>query len=256
MGQRLVVAAAALACAVAPATAGAEAFARVLTQRAKVRTGPGVEYRVIYTAERGQVLRIVERGTKGYWFRVELDDGSTGWIFGEQLQPFDIVDDEEPGFFGRLWRSTRRALFGPTPLPHADVELSFSAGALGGEGLFLFRPAWIVDTHFAIEGFVGESPRKQESLLVGGVGWTLRLAPGGPVGPYLNAGVGVAYFEPKEDAFTLEPRTLAVVNAGGGLEVTIKLRLTLRFDFRHWTFFDPNEAANAKEFTGGMAIFF
>lgn len=256
MDQRRIVAALVAAVVVAPAVAHADAFVRVLVQRAKIRTGPGAGYRTMFVADRGQVLGVRGRGTRGFWYKVELPDGTTGWVHGEQVIPFEVVEDEDPGFFGRAWLSTKKAILGPSPVPYADVELSFSAGALGGEGLFLLRPAWIIDPMFAIEGFVGESPRAQETLLLGGLGWTLRLAPGGPVGPYVNAGVGAAHFSPKEDAFTLEPRTLMVVAAGGGLEITLKKRITLRIDFRNWSFFDENEAANAQEYSGGLAIFF
>ena len=85
---------------------------------------------------------------------------------------------------------------------------------------------------------------------------TLRLSPGAAVGPYVHAGTGISHFQPKEDAFAIDPRTLYTVSVGGGLEVTIRLRLTLRFDFRNWTIFDENEASNAQEYSGGMVIFF
>jgi hypothetical protein len=244
------------ACLLAEGRARADAFVRVLTQKAEVRTGPNAAFRTMWVAHRGDVLVVRERGTKGYWWNVELDDGTTGWIFGEEVVPFEVVEDDDPGFFTRMGRGIRRAILGPSPVPFSDVELSFSAGVLGDEGLFLFRPAWIVDKYFAIEAFFGESPRGQETLLVGGLGWTLRLAPGGPFGIYLNAGAGAGHFQPKEDAFTIRPKTLMVVAAGGGCELTLKKRITLRADFRNWTFFDENEAANAQEYTGGLAIFF
>jgi uncharacterized protein YgiM (DUF1202 family) len=243
----------------APGVARAESFVRVLTQRASVRTGPGPDYRAIYSAERGEVLEVVERGTKGYWFRVELEDGSTGWIFGEQVSPFE-VSDESPGFFTRTWRGFRHAVLAPTPIPYSDVGLTFSAGAFGSsgsfDGVFLFRPSWLVDPYFAIEAWGGESPRAQETVYLGGAGLTLRLVPGGSLAPFLFAGAGVARTSPKEDAFTLEPRTLMTSCIGGGFELTTKLRLTLRFDFRNWTIFDENEATNVQEYSGGMAIYF
>jgi hypothetical protein len=239
-----------------PTAAGAATFVRVLTQRAKVHTGPGPEFRTMYVAERGTIFPVRERGTRGYWLRVELDDGTTGWVFGEQVVPFEVVDDSEPGFFTRIGRGISGAILGPSPVPYADVELSFSAGAIGGEGLFLFRPAWLIDPYFAIEAYVGESPRLAETLLLAGLGWTLRLIPGSPLGLYLHAGAGVGHFDPKEDAFALQPKTLMSVDVGAGLEITLKKRITLRADFRNWTFFDQNEAANAQEYTGGLAIFF
>ena len=55
--------------------AGAEAYVRVLTQKASVHSGPGNGYREVYVAERNQVFEVVERGTKDFWFKIELDDG-------------------------------------------------------------------------------------------------------------------------------------------------------------------------------------
>jgi hypothetical protein len=255
MDRRRAVAVAVALALSAPAAAHAESFVRVLTQRAHVRTGPGGDYRAIYTAERGEVLEVVERGTRGYWFKVELDDGSSGWIFGEEVSPFE-VDDSSPGLGTRMWRGFRKAVLGPTPVPYASVGLAFSAGVIGNEGLFLFRPSYLIDPYFALEAFGGESPRGQETLYLAGLGLTLRLAPGAPLGPYVYAGSGMSHFSPKEDAFAIDPRTLYTVSVGGGLEVTIRLRLTLRFDFRNWTIFDENESSNAQEYSGGMVIFF
>jgi hypothetical protein len=240
----------------APSPAEAATFVRVLTQRAKVYTGPGASYRTIYVADRGAIFPVLERGSKDYWLRVELDDGTTGWVYGEQVIPFEVVDDGDPGFFVGIGRAIDRAILGPSPIPTSDVELSFSAGIVGEEGLFLFRPAWIIDSYVAIEGYLGESPRAQETLYLAGAGWTLRLIPGAPVGPYIHASVGVARFQPKADAFALDPKTLASVDVGGGFEITLKKLITLRLDFRNWTFFDQNEAANAQEYSGGLAIFF
>jgi hypothetical protein len=252
MDRRAVVAL--LLCLGAGAARG-DAFVRVVTSSAEVRTGPGADFRAMHTAKRGDVLGVRARGQRGYWFEVELDDGSTGWIFGEQVAPFDVVDDD-PGFFTRAWRGFRSALLGPSPVPEADVELAFSAGVLGGDGLFLFRPAWLIDPYFALEGFVGESPAAEEQVLLAGLGWTLRLVPGATIGPYLHASTGVEHRDPKADAFALRSKTRMLVDVGGGLEITLQKRITVRGDYRHWVFFDENEAANAEEVTGGLAIFF
>jgi hypothetical protein len=239
-----------------PASAGADAYLRVIAQRAPVHSGPGASYREIFYAERGAVFTVLERGTQGYWFRVELDDGTTGWIFGELVFPFEVVKDSEPGLFRRMGRALERAMLGPSPVPYADIEISFSAGILDGEGLFLLRPAWLLDRYFALEAFAGLSPRQQKDFFLGGLGWTLRMAPGAVIGPYVHAGVGAVRIRPKADNFTDPPQTLMTVAAGGGFEITLKKQITLRLDFRNWTFFDQNQALNGQEFTGGLAIFF
>lgn len=237
--------------------ARAEAYLRVISQRAPVHTGPAPTYREIYVAERGEIFEVLERGTSGYWFRIELEDGTTGWIFGELVFPFEVIEEErEPGLFSRLGGGVRRALLGPSPVPHSDVAMSFSAGLLDREGVFILRPGWLIDEYFALEAFAGLSPRQQEDLFIGGAGWTLRLAPGAALGPFVHAGLGLGHFRPKADNFTEERETLFALAAGGGFETTFKKQITLRLDFRNWTIFDPNQAQNAQEYSGGLAIFF
>jgi hypothetical protein len=241
---------------VATPTAQAEAFLRVISQRAPIHTGPSPQYREIYVAERGDIFSVLERGTQGYWFRIELEDGTTGWIYGELVFPFEVVEEEDPGFFTRVGRGIRSAILGPSPVLFSNVELSFSAGVLDGEGAFLLRPGWVADRYFALEAFLGLSPRQDDDLYLFGAGWTLRLVPGAPIGPFVNAGIGAAHLRPKVDNFTEEPVTLVAMSAGGGFEITFKKQITLRLDFRNWTIFDPDQASNAQEYTGGLAIFF
>jgi hypothetical protein len=236
--------------------AAAEAYLRVISQHAPVHTGPGASYREIYVAERGDVLEVLGRGGAGFWFRVELEDGTSGWIFGELVFPFEVVEEGEPGLFRRMGRAIRRAILGPSPVPYSDVEISFSAGVIDQEGAFLLRPAWLLDQYFALEGFAGLSPRQDDDLFLAGVGWTLRLMPGAAIGPFLNAGVGAAHIRPKGDNFTQEPETLMALAAGGGFEITFKKQITIRLDYRNWTVFDPDQASNGQELSGGLAIFF
>lgn len=248
---------AALACvAGAATTASADAYLRVIAQDAPVYTGPGASYRSIYDARRGDVFEVIERGTRGYWYRIVLEDGTTGWIFGELVFPFEVGPDEEAGVFTRMGRSIRRAILGPSPLAYADVEVSFSAGLLDREGLFLLRPAWVIDRYFAIEGFAGLSPRAQTDVFLAGAGWTLRLAPGAAVGPFVHASLGAAHLRPKADNFTDVEETLAALDAGGGFEITFKKQITLRTDYRRWVLFDRNRSESGNELTAGLAIFF
>ena len=238
------------------APAAAEAYLRVISQRAPVHTGPGGTYREVYVAERGEVLQVIGRGGSGFWFRVELEDGTSGWILGELVFPFEVVEEERPGVFTRMGRAIRRAILGPSPVPYSDVEISFSAGVLDSEGAFILRPAWLLDQYFAVEAFAGLSPRAGDDLFLAGLGWTLRLMPGAAIGPFLNLGAGAAHLRPKADNFTQDSETLMALSAGGGFEITFKKQITIRLDYRNWTIFDPDQASNGQELSGGLAIFF
>lgn len=236
--------------------ASAEAYLRVIAQEAPVYSGPNASYRTIYDARRDEVFEVVERGTRGYWFRIVLEDGTTGWIFGELVFPFEVGPDEAPGFFSRLGHSIRKAILGPSPQPYADVQISFSAGMLDREGLFLLRPAVLIDSRWGVEMFAGLSPRAQKDIFLGGLGWTLRLAPGSALGPFVAAGLGAAHIRPKADNFIDPEETLMAVSAGGGFEVTFKKQITLRTDYRRWILFDEDKSNGGHEVSGGLAIFF
>jgi hypothetical protein len=155
-----------------------------------------------------------------------------------------------------MGRAIKRTLLGPSPVAYADVSLSFSAGLLDREGVFLLRPSWLIDPHWGLEGFAGLSPRAEKDVYLGGLAFVLRLAPGAVVGPYVSVGVGAAVLRPKADNFVDQRETLMAMTAGGGLEITFKKQITLRLDARNWSLFDQNQASNGQEYSGGLAIFF
>src|SRR5262249_7158804 len=161
-------------------------YLRVIAQKAPVHSGPGNGYREVAIVERNQVYQVLERGTKDYWFKLELEDGTTGWILGDLVFPFEVGDEEEPGVLVRMGRAIRHAILGPSPVASAHVALSFSAGVLGSEGIFVLRPSWLIDPYWALEAFTGLSPRTETNLYLGGLAFVLRLVPGAVIGPYAS----------------------------------------------------------------------
>jgi len=245
----------ALALAAQPAVASADSYLRVIAQKAPVHSGPGGNYREVFVAERGQVFAVLERGSRDFWFKVELEDGTSGWILGDVVFPFEVGPTDD-GVFTRMGRAIKRTLLGPSPVAYADVSLSFSAGLLDREGVFLLRPSWLIDPHWGVEGFAGLSPRAEKDVYLSGLAFVLRLAPGAVVGPYVSVGLGPAVIPPKADNFLDERQALVAMTAGGGLEITFKKQITLRLDARNWSLFDQNQASNGQEYSGGLAIFF
>jgi hypothetical protein len=236
--------------------AHAEAYLRVIAQRAPVRSGPGNGYREVAFVDRNQVFEVLERGTRDYWFKIELEDGTSGWILGDMVYPFEVGPEEEPGALTRMGRAIKNAILGPSPIPYANVGLSFSAGILDGEGVYVLRPSWIIDPYWALEGFAGLSPRSEKDIYMGGLAFVLRMAPGSVLCPYASLGTGAAYMSPKATNYVDPRETLMALAAGGGLEITFKKQITVRLDARNWTMFDENKSHNLQEYTGGLAIFF
>jgi hypothetical protein len=226
---------------------------RVIVPRAPVRSGPAFSYRELYRAERGEVLRALERNSN-YWFRVVLPDGRLGWIYGEAVLPFSVDLDSGGGRGG--WTTFKEAVFAPSPIPSASVGLTFSGGALGGDGMFMFRPGVTLDAHFAIEAHVGEAVGSDGSLLVYGIDGDVLVWPLGPLVPFVALGVGGATSFPKVNGVTQASRTQLALDAGAGAALILRKRIILRFDFRNYTLFTANSTGNRQEYSGGLAVFF
>lgn len=107
-----------------------EAFARVVVDSAEMRSGPGVSYRVIYTAQRGETLAIDGRQGGGFWLRILLPDGRVAYALGDEVQTFAVSAGEpdapsRPGLFasppleGRSPASRSSAASSASPSPTA-----------------------------------------------------------------------------------------------------------------------------------------
>ena len=61
-----------------------------------------------------------------------------------------------------------------------NVTFTFSAGVLGGDGMFLFRPAVLLAPHVSLEAFVGETVGNQVDVIYTGGGFNAFLFPTRP----------------------------------------------------------------------------
>jgi hypothetical protein len=237
------------------ARADEEALVRIIAEQASVHTGPGFAFRTVYVATRDEVFPVIERATRAHWFRVRLPDGTSGWLLGDQVFPLDL-DTTEGHRAPSIWGRVSNAIFSPSPLTEGRFGLSFSAGVLGGDSAFIFRPAILFEPHVSLEGFFGETVGNELDVLYYGLGPNVFLFPTSPVTPFLSAAAGGASGRPKADQFAIRKTTYAMVNVGGGLMVALKKRITLRGDARHYVVFDPNHTQRIQEYTGALSIIF
>jgi hypothetical protein len=254
-GAAVAIAAVMLALAPRPARADDAALVRVLAEEANVHTGPGFSFRVVYVAPRGEVLPAIGRSTADNWFRVQLPDGTYGWLLGDQVFPLD-VDASEAHLGPSVWKRMGDAIFSPSPLLEGRIGLTFSAGLLGGDSLFLFRPSVVLEPHVTLEGFVGETVGDQLDVLYYGAGFNAFVWPASPVTPFLALAGGGARERKKADQFTIQAGHFDMVNVGGGLLVALKKRITLRGDVRHYVIFDPNHTQRIEEYSGALSVHF
>jgi hypothetical protein len=235
-----------------------QALVRVVAEQASVRTGPGFGYRVVYRANLGEVLTAIGRATNDHWFRVELPDGTYGWILGAEVFPLD-VDTSAAHRGPSIWKRMGNAMFSPSPLTLENVGFTFSAGVLGGDGMFLFRPSVLLAPHVSLEAFVGETVGNQLDIIYTGGGFNAFLFPTSPVTPFVGAAAGGAFGRSKADQFVTESaqnKNYSLINVGGGLIMALKKRLTIRGDVRHYVIFNANHTQRVQEYSGALAVFF
>jgi len=139
-----------------------------------------------------------------------------------------------------------------------SIGLSFSAGVLDNEGVFLLRPSWLIDPYWALEGFAGLSPRGEKDIFLGGLGFVLRLAPGAVIGPYAGISTGALPTSgPKVRQLRRQERDPDGARRGRrGRDHVQEDDSTLRIDARKLSLFNENHASNGQEYSGGLAIFF
>ena len=175
----------------------------------------------MYLASRGDVFPLRSRATRGgYWFEVELPDGTGGWILGDFVYVHEVGEDDVGGRF-LPW------LFAPPPLPTASGELSVTAGIIGESfgfggsvgGFMAIRPTYYLAPTFGIEATAAASVSEGGRLFIGTLGGIVNLFPESPIVPYLVVGGGVGISDPNADTFLLESGDVGVAYGGGGLPV-------------------------------------
>lgn len=226
-----------------------ETVARVTTSASELRAGPGLSYRVIHRAERGDTFPIQGREATGFWLRVYLADGRTAYLLGDTADTL-VLDDFEGASSGAP------GVFAPPPLEFARGGLAMTGGMFDGAGYAELKPALIANSSLSIEPYVGLVMGASGRSLLYGAGASVNLAPDWALSPYLSLGAGGFTILPNADAFALRRQTLAHARAGGGLLVSLRWRIILRLEATNTALFDADSYRNVQSYVGGLGSYF
>lgn len=226
-----------------------DAVARVTSSISELRAGPGLAYRVIHRAERGETFAIQGREATGFWLRVYLSDGRTAYLLGDTADTVTLgeLGDDAAGAPG---------VFAPPPLASSRGGLAMLGGAFDGNGYAELRPALLLNASLAIEPYVGLVMAESGRSLSYGIGASVNLAPDWAIAPFLGLGVGGFTRMPNEDAFALREETLAQARAGGGLLISLRWRIIMRLEASHNIVFDADSYESAQTYMGGLGSYF
>jgi hypothetical protein len=235
-----------------------EAFARVVVDSAELRSGPGVSYRTIYAAHRGETFALDGRTGTGFWLRVLLPDGRAAYALGDEVQPFAV----SPGETGA---PSRPGFFAPPPLEGSRAGLTLLGGLLSipvvGSAVQRFgyveaRPSFVLHKTVSLEGFVGDGLTSDGTQLLYGAGVAIYLAPGWPLCPFLGLSAGGLSVFPNPDSFVLKREDLYLARAGGGLLFALRNRILVRIEATNLSIFSAETYKNAQTYAGGLGVYF
>jgi uncharacterized protein YgiM (DUF1202 family) len=235
----------------APAAARAadtDVFARVVVAETDMRAGPGVTYRVIHRAQRGDTFLIRTRETSGYWLEVLLPDGRTAYVLGDTVEAM-AVDSDEPN------APSKPGLFAPPALEDAHGGLALMGGVWNGSGYSEVRPALVIAPAIAFEPYIGLALQTDSRRLIYGGAFALNLAPDWAVAPFVVLGAGGMHETPKEENLR-ETRSWFNARVGGGLLVSLRFRLLLRVEVSDFVLYTEDRYKNVQSYVGGLGSYF
>ena len=234
-----------------------DAFARVVVDSAELRTGPGVSYRVLYVAHRGETFALDGRPGTGFWLQVLLEDGRTAYALGDEVQPFAVT----PGEGG----PSRPGIFAPPPLEGSRGGLALVGGLLSipvvGVGVQRYgyveaRPSIVIHKTVSLEGFIGDGLTSDGTQLLYGGGVSIYLAPSWAVCPFVGLSAGGLSIIPNADDFVLQRQDFYVARAGGGLLFALRNRILVRLEATNLSLFTADSYKNAQTYSGGLGVYF
>jgi hypothetical protein len=235
-----------------------EAFAHIVVDSAEVRTGPGVSYRVIYVAHRGETFAIDGRPSTGFWLRVLLADGRTAYVLGDEVQPFAVTPGE-PG------APSRPGLFAPPPLVGSRgglalvggmLSIPVVAGAIQRFGYVEARPSIVLRETVALEGFIGDGLTSDGAQVLYGGGVAVYLAPRWLVCPFVGLFAGGLSVLPNPESFVLKREDLYLARAGGGVIFALRSRILVRLEATNLSLFSAETYKNAQTYSAGLGVYF
>jgi hypothetical protein len=225
-----------------------ETVARITSSMSDLRAGPGLSYRVIHRADRGETFAVQGREPTGFWLRVYLDDGRTAYLLGDTADTLALDPDDEgaPG----------TGVFAPPPLETARGGLALTAGVFDGSGYAEVKPALVLNRSLSLEPYAGLALGSSGRSLLYGGGAAINLAPDWALAPYLTLGGGGFTTLPNDDAFALRRETVFHARAGGGFLLSLRWRLILRVEVDHTILFTASSYRDAQSYVGGLGSYF
>ena len=214
----------------------------------ELHTGPAQGYPIFYVIDRGIEVRIIRRKTD--WFKIETEDGKTGWASRDQIrqtllpsgEQFKAVDSDQDDFTNRRW------------------VLGVTGGELDSTPVVTLFAGFLLTEHLSAELHIGQSTGTVSSSRLYKANLLMQPLPDWRYSPYLTLGVGRIEVDASSTLISQNDDANTFAQAGVGLQVYISRSFLFRVEANEYVIFsstatrDDNEVVS--EWKLGFAVFF
>jgi len=214
----------------------------------ELHSGPSEGYPIFHVVDRGARVRIIRAKTN--WFRIETEDGISGWASREQMsqtllpsgEEFKLVDLKKSDFEQRKWA------FGLT------------GGDFGSAPVLTLFGGYSFTENLSAEIHLGQSIGTSSSsrMITGNL--LLQPMPDLTWSPYLTLGVGKIEVKPSSILIAPKDEVNTLVQAGVGVQRFISRSFLFRFELNQYVIFSADSTRNDNEVVNewkfGFAVFY
>ncbi len=220
---------------------------QVITPYLQMHTGPAVGYPVFHVVEKNQWIRILK--SKTTWFKVETQDGKTGWVKQADLALTLTSDGDTLNFASGSFADYQQR----------DFEFCVMGGDFDGVPSLSVFATWVVTENLATElsysQALGDFSENRLALL----SITHTTFPEWRISPYIRLGAGQIKTKPRANLVQSgeETRTNDVVAAGIGIRYYLAQNFVVKAEYQNivaLTERDTNE--EIEQWKLGFAMYF
>ena len=210
-----------------------------------IRTGPGRGFPITHVAERGETLRVFKRLTD--WYKVETDDGVTGWVKSDVLN-------------GSLKRDGSEAVFS---LPAREAytnrtwELGMALGDFSGAESLTMIGSYHMTRNLSAELKYTQAFGDFSNLKLLNANIVHQIWPEWRVSPFFTMGTGILQTSPNAGLVETIDREDNVFSVGGGFFIYLSRNFLLRAEYdEHNVLTSRNDNEEVNEWKMGFSVFF
>ncbi len=214
----------------------------------ELRTGPAAGYPVFHVVDRGAEVTILRRKTN--WFRIETDDGKSGWASRDQMRQTLLPDGEKLAI----------ADLGVDDFLRRDRVLGFTTGEFEAAPVFTIFGAWSFTENLAGEMHFGQSVGNKSSSQFFKGNLVMQPMPEWEYSPYLTLGMGRIRVDPGATLIVTDEKENSFAQFGLGVQTYISRSFLFRFEVNEYVIFSTSDTRNeneeVNEWKFGFAVFF